>query len=210
MKDRTRDAMIGLCAIAALGSFITILQLFGELPGPPTWRMTFMTRSTSGLADNSKVQLDGVPIGTIESVELSGNPDWPVRITTRIDEAIEIPLSVVPLTTTSLLTGAANLYLESAVTPGDSGVFLRDGSAVMNCEIQSAAIRDIVNAIDRRVGPALSAIGGLAPLLGSSGDSEFPGIPDLVREANKTVQAVREWVEDPTLRKQADEAMHLA
>jgi len=209
MTDRARDAMTGLCAISAVVAFIIILQLFGEWYGPPTWRLTLHAPASAGLADNSKVKLDGVPIGVVEAVELSGDRQWPVRVTAQISLDTEIPSNVVPLTTTSLLTGAADLYLESSRTV-EAAPLPRDGSAMITGTIESSALRDITKAIDSRVGPALGAISRLAPLLSSSPNPDQPGIPDLIRQATDTVEAARAWLEDPELREGANEAMHLA
>jgi ABC-type transporter Mla subunit MlaD len=136
-----------------------------------------------------------------------------------IDEHATIPEGVQALTVMSLLTGSANLYLESP-TPRTGAVLPTDGSAELVGPIESTAIRDITLAIDERVGPALMAIDklgqawapvgdGVAALLGQS-DAEGPGLPAVVRRADEVLAAAQSWLEDPELRREASELMHLA
>ena len=220
MSDRSRDALIGLCAILAVVSLIVLLGLFGEIDTQKTWKLSLLAPATAGITDSSRVKLDGVPIGSIESVALDPEGDWPVRITARIDEGIAIPVGVISTTTASLLTGAANLSLESPPTRG--GQFLpSDGSATLTGPITSSTVRDLTAAIDDRVGPTLDSITklgeawapvgeGISELLGP-GDPETPStIPQVVARADEVLTAASEWLNNPQLQEEAGEIMHMA
>lgn len=220
MSDRNRDALIGICAILAVVSLIILLGLFGEIDTTRTWRLTLRTPATSGITDSSRVSLDGVPIGHIRSVALESTGTWAVRIDADINEGILIPTGVTVLTTASLLTGAANLYLESP-TQRTGQTLPVDGSAVITGVIGSSSVRDLSNAIDERMGPTLTAITELgtawAPvgtelsnLLGPSTPGEPATLPGVVQRADDVLAAAMSWLDDPGLREEASEIMHMA
>ena len=220
MSDRNRDALIGLCAILAVVSLIILLGLFGEIDTTRTWRLTLRTPATSGITDSSRVSLDGVPIGIIESVALDATGQWAVRINADINEGILIPTGVTALTTASLLTGAANLYLESP-TQRTGQTMPIDGSAEITGAIDSSTVRDLAQAIDDRVGTTLSAINelreawapvgaGLSSLLGPSTPGEPATLPGVVQRADDVLAAATSWLDDPELRAEAGEIMHMA
>ncbi len=220
MSQRSRDTLIGIAAVAAVVSMILLLQLFGEIDTAETWRLTLQAPSTSGISDSSRVTLDGVPIGSIERVEVVPTGPWAVRIIAAIDEGIEIPIGVQTLTSVSLLTGSANLFLESP-KERTGQTMPTDGSAELNGPISSAAVRDIVDALDERVGPALGAINdlgrawapvgdGLTSLLGSGEGGANEGIPGVIKRADAVLTSAQSWLDDPELRREASEIMHLA
>ncbi len=220
MSERNRDALIGLCAILAVISLIVLLGLFGEIDTTRTWRLSLLVPDTAGITDSSRVSLDGVPIGSIEAVALDPDGTWPVRITARIDEGIVIPAGVTPLTTASLLTGAANLSLESP-TPRTGETLPVDGTAELTGGIRSSTVRDLTAAIDERVGPTLVAITnlgeawapvgkGLSELLGPPVPGEPATLPGVVQRADTVLAAAASWLEDPELRAEAGEVLHMA
>ncbi|MDP7069874.1 MAG: MlaD family protein [Phycisphaerales bacterium] len=220
MSQRSRDTLIGIAAIAAVVSMILLLQLFGEIDTVETWRLTLRAPSTSGITDSSRVTLDGVPIGSIESVESVPTGPWPVRITAAIDEEVEIPVGVTTLTSVSLLTGSANLYLESPANR-TGRMIPTDGSAELTGQISPAALRDITAAIDERLGPPLMAINklgeawapvgdGLASLLGTGDERSEGGIPGVIARADAVLASAQSWLDDPELRRDASELMHMA
>ena len=220
MNERSRDALIGVCAILAVVSLIILLGLFGEIDTTRTWRLSLLTPDTAGITDSSRVSLDGVPIGSVESVALDPDGTWPVRITTRIDEGIVIPAGVTPLTTASLLTGAANLYLESP-SPRTGKMLPVDGTAQLAGVIRPSTVRDLTTAIDERVGPTLVTINelgeawapvgqGLSDLLGPAQPGEPATLSRVVQRADDVLAAAASWLEDPQLRAEAGEVLHMA
>jgi len=220
MNEAKRDGLIGVCAIAAVVSIIVLLQLFGEIDTSDRWELTVLAPATAGIGDSSTVQLDGVTVGGIERVEPVASGPWAVRIVAAIDEDVSIPMGVTPLTVMSLLTGSANLYLES---PADrTGATLpKDGTAELTGPIRSTAMRDITTILDEQVGPALGAItdlgnrwapvgDGLAAMLGESELNGQAAIPAVVARADRVLAAAQSWLEDPQLRADAGEIMHMA
>ncbi|MDP7029836.1 MAG: hypothetical protein QF733_06420 [Phycisphaerales bacterium] len=220
MNETKRDGLIGVCAIAAVVSVVVLLQLFGEFDTTNRWTLTVLTPATAGIGDSSTVQLDGVTIGGIERVEPIATGPWSVRIIASIDEDVSVPVGVTPLTVMSLLTGSANLYLESP--PDRTGETLpKDGTAELSGRIHSTAMRDITAVLDEQVGPALGAItdlgtrwapvgDGLAAMLGEGEEPAEITVPSIVARADRTLAAAQSWLEDPQLRKNAGEVMHMA
>jgi len=220
MNNRNRDALIGLCAILAVVSLIVLLGLFGEIDTTRSWRLSLLAPATAGVTDSSRVSLDGVPVGSVASVALDPDGQWPVRITVRIDEGIHIPKGVAVLTTASLLTGAANVYLESP-SPRTGKMLAVDGSAELTGPISSSTLRDLSTAIDERVGPTLIAINelgeswspvgqSLTKLLGPATPGNPATLPGVVQRADDVLAAAASWLEDPALRKDAGELIHMA
>lgn len=220
MSDRSRDALIGACAILSVVSLIVLLGLFGEIDTTQTWRLSLLAPDTAGITDSSRVSLDGVPIGSVESVALDPNGTWPVRINVRIDVGVVVPADVTPLTTASLLTGAANLYLESP-TNRTGEILPVDGTAVLAGTIRSSTVRNLTKAIDERVGPTLVAINelgeawapvgrGLSELLGPAAPGESATLPGVVQRADDVLAAAASWLDDPQLRAEAGEVLHMA
>ncbi|MCP4496087.1 MAG: MCE family protein, partial [Phycisphaeraceae bacterium] len=94
MKDRYRDAIIGLAAIAGVAACVTMLLAFGSLREMTrnAYEITVRLNRAGGLRYGSQVTLDGVPIGVVESVALEMEALRPVRLQCRLDEWVRIPV----------------------------------------------------------------------------------------------------------------------
>ena len=220
MNESARDALIGLCTFAAVAGVLLLLYLFNEVNFESRWSIQVHAPSTSGLRANSAVQLDGVPIGVVQHIALTPDEPWPVRIDLGIDDGVQIPVGVTTLSKASLLTGGANLYLESPATR--SGEMLpADGSAVLAGPIQSMTVRDLEIAIKEQVGPTLDTfnkLGGawaavgedLSVLLGGNATDEPGGVAAILSQVDRAARAAADWVDNPALRNEVNEFMHMA
>ena len=94
MKDRYRDAVIGIAAIAGVMACIAMLLAFGSLRelARDSYDVTIRLNRAGGLRYGSQITLDGVPIGVVESVALELEETDPVRLTCRLDEWVRIPV----------------------------------------------------------------------------------------------------------------------
>ncbi len=220
MNDAKRDGLIGVCAIAAVVSFIVLLQLFGHFDDSDRWNLTILAPATAGIGDSSTVQLDGVTIGSIDRIEPVPAGPWAVRIVASIDEDVSIPQGVTPLTVMSLLKGSANLYLESP-TNRTGATLPKDGTAELTGTIRSTAMREVTAVLDEQVGPALTAIAdfgrrwapvgdGLSAMLGEGDAPDDATIRSVVARADQVLLGAQSWLEDPQLREGAGEIMHMA
>ena len=220
MNERTRDAFIGLCTLAAAAGIVILLYLFNEVDIEKRWQLQLHAPSTGGLGSNSSVALDGVPIGIIESVALTPTGQWPVRIVVGVNDGISIPMGVTAMTKASLLTGGANLYLESpAVRSGQT--LAMDGSAILTGPIQSMTVRDISDAFDERVGPTLETFNRLgaawsvvgedvSSLLGGTGSNGQGRLASILQQVDRAARSAADWLDNPALRDEVTEFMHMA
>ena len=72
MKESNRNFATGIAALVALAGMATLLLLFGELDRVfrPTWVLEVACNDTGGLRAGSQTMLNGVPIGTVDSVRI--------------------------------------------------------------------------------------------------------------------------------------------
>lgn len=220
MNERTRDAFIGLCTLAAAAGIVILLYLFNEVDIEKRWQLQLHAPSTGGLGDNSSVTLDGVPIGIIESVALNPTGQWPVRVVVGVNDGISIPVGVTAMTKASLLTGGANLYLESP-TVRSGQILAMDGSAILAGPIQSITVRDISDAFDERVGPTLETFNRLgaawsvvgedvSSLLGGTGSNGQGRLAGILQQVDRAARSAADWLDNPALRDEITEFMHMA
>lgn len=93
MRPMVRDFLTGLTAILSLVALLGMLMLFGELAraGERTYRFDVLVTNAGGLKPESRVTLNGVPIGRV----LSASPEpTGARLTLAIERGISIPGNV--------------------------------------------------------------------------------------------------------------------
>jgi len=82
MKEATRNALVGGFVVTALGALATLMVWFGEAPswlGSAEWALRINgVRDLSGIGEGSSVQLNGIEIGRVKSLEFK-NPQRPHR-----------------------------------------------------------------------------------------------------------------------------------
>ncbi|MFO0963289.1 MAG: MlaD family protein [Phycisphaerales bacterium] len=111
--ERRRDFAIGLTAIGALGGFAALLMAFGKLqpllsrPFP----VVLEANTASGVRAGSQVTLNGVPVGSVESVAV--DPAWtpPVRIRLGLQRDARVPADVSVRLGESLIGGGSTVEL---------------------------------------------------------------------------------------------------
>ncbi len=113
MKERTRNLVVGLTAIAGLLALAYLIFIFGEMPAwtGEFYRVQFTIADASGLTEGSRIRLAGVDVGEIEQIRLHENPSLGVRMLGRIEADYEIPAGSKALAEGSLLGGAAALNI---------------------------------------------------------------------------------------------------
>ena len=159
MTPHHRDALIGLTAVVAALALAALLLLFGAWQFGSTWVLTVQAPATGGVGEGSIVRLNGVPVGTVTTVESIREGPWQVRMTAAIDLDVVIPDTAAALVAAGPLGKAADLYLES--TPGATGVLPVDGSAVLEGPLPSMAMRAMTRELDARLQPVLASIDAL-------------------------------------------------
>ena len=94
MRERVRNVMVGLCTIGAVGAASALLFLFGEIEPmlASRWQLKVAFNEAGGLRRGSLVTLNGVPVGSIEKVEIWGDPTQPVLVIAAIDDGVRLSL----------------------------------------------------------------------------------------------------------------------
>lgn len=185
MKDLTRNFALGLTSLGAALGLVVLLLLFGELDRliRPHYEVLILTDNAAGLRSGSTVELNGVPIGTVQGIGMESDGDFPVRVSLLIDEGIRIASDVVPFATSSPLGGAASLQLERPrahiPTPG---WLATDGKAEISGRIGSRLIEQVRAALDNFISPLVELAQNLNRLL----ETPDPGDPEAVRASFRT------------------------
>lgn len=159
IRERVRNLLVGLVTIGAGGGLVALMLLFGELDAfvRPRYAITINTDHAAGLRRGSAVELNGVPIGIIDQIEIHPGVPRPVQVLALIDQGIGIPQSAVPYATSSLLGGAAVLEIEATID-GDTALMLQDGTASIDATIRSRMIEQLTAELDTRMGPLMTAL----------------------------------------------------
>ena len=189
MNPHHRDVLIGLTAVLAVLALSIILMLFGEIRFSSSWTLTLNAPDAAGLAPGSIVQLNGVPAGSVRSVESVPDGPWQVRIIASIDEGVAISDDVQALVSARLLGGNAGLYLETM--PGGGPTLAIDGTATLQGPLQSVAMRDLNRQLDARLEPVLASLDALTGPWSAVGDG------------------LSKWLDDGELQQGAKDLLHL-
>jgi phospholipid/cholesterol/gamma-HCH transport system substrate-binding protein len=103
-------------------------------------------RTASGLGEGSRVRLNGIDVGYVESITLAENIRQGVVIQTRIAESRRIPADATASVATGLFGGGAWISInaaseEPATEPGQTEYLPTDGSATLVAETATFAER---------------------------------------------------------------------
>lgn len=218
MRERTRNALVGLCTIGALGGGAALLFFFGELEPAfaRRWPLEVAFNEAGGLRKGSLVTLNGVPVGAVEEIRFWGDRDQPVLVTAAIDDSVRIPEPSIASVQSSLLGSGARLELTAALPlrepprhyPSDKRTLLRG-------KVQQIDEK-IIEQLDARLDPVVRAFSDLGALSRSLNDLVKPaeeGVPAdpeslraAVRRLNETLsnadgalKSARRWLDDEQL-----------
>lgn len=190
MTAHTRDALIGLTAVVAVISLAAILMLFGELDLRSTWKLTILAPNSAGLGEGSVVSLNGVPVGSVQTIENIIDDQWQVRIESAIAANVQIADNVQALVTSPLIGGSAGLHLETS--PGLGAMLPVDGTAELASQLPSVVMRDLTEAVDLRLNPILASMAQLTGPWTAVGRN------------------LNDWLDDTELKTGVEDVLHLA
>jgi phospholipid/cholesterol/gamma-HCH transport system substrate-binding protein len=185
VKEVTRNFALGITSIIGALGLVVLLMLFGELDAliKPRYRILINTDNAAGLRAGSTVELAGVPIGTVDRIDMIEDGGLPVRIVVLIDEGIRIASDIVPFATSSPLGGSATLQLDR---PRDhqpvTGWLAMDGAAEITAAIRSRLIQQARDALDNFIAPLVELARNLNRLL----ESPDPSDPDAMAASIRT------------------------
>ncbi|MFW6032945.1 MAG: MlaD family protein, partial [Phycisphaeraceae bacterium] len=107
MEERTRNVAVGLTALVGLVGLMALLLLFGWVPGwlDGGYRITVKLPHAAGLSEESRVELNGIPVGRVESLGLMPQPDTGVVAELSIRSGVAIPEDAEAVVRAPLLLG---------------------------------------------------------------------------------------------------------
>ncbi len=229
MTNTGRNFILGLTTLIALIGAVGLLMLFGELEGfvRNRYLVTFDCANATGLRSGSGIELNGVPIGQVDDITNTSDPEYPVRIIAVIDDTVLIPANVVPFATASLLGGSATLMLTASGGGPGTATLPTDGRAIIRGPIESGLMQEFTGALDSRMQPLIAGIDDFRELARNLNelvkpiDSEQPGDSGNIRTAvvalNQVLDDVAEalvlakaWLGDEQLRGDSRIAVHNA
>jgi phospholipid/cholesterol/gamma-HCH transport system substrate-binding protein len=134
MSPKGREVRVGLVILAAVLVLAVGIFLIGSKNNLFKHKTRYYTQlsSVSGLKKGSPVQLDGVDVGTIEKVVLSGDPNkTQIRVWLHLDEAYEARIRG-PVAPNGLVKGqnASRARIKTLGLLGDKYIDISSGSAV--------------------------------------------------------------------------------
>ena len=240
MREGTRNFLVGLVSIIALVGLAVLLFLFGELKPifRPEYPITVNLNEAGGLREGGVVDLNGVAIGTIRSVEIQENPQYPVRVVAAVSETIAVPSTVKPVVVAALIGGSSMLSLQ--FQPQGTGEpapppLASDGSAQL-FGIQRGMLEEITAALDERMKPIVEGLSSFQEIsatyteLGKNlNDLVKPGatlangqpaaanirtaverLNNVLAEVEGAAKLAREWLADEQIRADAHTAVRNA
>jgi phospholipid/cholesterol/gamma-HCH transport system substrate-binding protein len=159
MKRLRAPIIVGLVGILAIISFVLLFgtvrkDIVGKGEG---YRVSADFDDVSGLASHSRVTMSGVPVGTMETIELVTLPEGvtKARVWIRLENRIELYRGIpgpggVSMNAATITRRAATMlgdyYLE--IAPGIGGERIPDGGAIPNV-VGEAGIMAIANKLEK-------------------------------------------------------------
>jgi phospholipid/cholesterol/gamma-HCH transport system substrate-binding protein len=227
MRERMRNALVGLCAIGAIGGGSALLFFFGELEPAfaSRWPLEVAFNEAGGLRKGSLVTLNGVPVGSVEQVRFWGDRDQPVLVTAAIDDDVKIPEPSVASVQASLLGSGARLELTAALPLRDPPRhYPTDKRPLLRGRVQQLDDR-IIEQLDTRLDPVVRSFTDLGALARSLNDLVKPGedgappdpeslrtavrrLNDTLANADGALASARRWLDDEQLATDVRDAAH--
>src|ERR1035437_4738914 len=77
LSERSRNTIVGLTMLIALAAVMYAIFLLGRFPflrGISTYTVTAIAEQSNGVAPGNKVDISGVEVGSVQSVDLLRDP----------------------------------------------------------------------------------------------------------------------------------------
>jgi ABC-type transporter Mla subunit MlaD len=95
MKEHTRNTLVGLFVLAALGCLIVLILLFSKTPILPqeTYDIEFLLADAGGVQPGDRVHLNGLAVGSVADVRFQKNIEDGVIVRVRLLKDVDLPRS---------------------------------------------------------------------------------------------------------------------
>ncbi len=179
-----------LLSVAGCGEYTGIYDL--PLPGGADigdnpYTVTARFRDVLDLVPQAGVQVNNVPVGRVEQIELA--PDgWTAEVTVQLDGDVRLPANALANIRQSSLLGEK--YVELAVPPGNQGVGeLTDGALIpLERTDRSVAVEEVLGALSMLLnGGGVEQLNTITKEMNNAFEGNEADIKALFRNANELV-----------------------
>ena len=124
------EIIVGLFVLSGLiGIFFLAFRIGkSEFIGQKTYELTAVFNNLSGVSENARVEIAGVRVGSVETIEL--NEDFQAMVTLKLPEHLKLDDDTIAAVKTSGLIG--DRFIE--LLPGGSGVQLEPGDLIFDTQ----------------------------------------------------------------------------
>ena len=124
------EIIVGLFVLSGLiGIFFLAFRIGkSEFIGQKTYKLTAVFNNLSGVSENGRVEIAGVRVGSVESIEL--NEDFQAMVTLKLPEYLKLDDDTIAAVKTSGLIG--DRFIE--LLPGGSGIELEPGDLIFDTQ----------------------------------------------------------------------------
>ena len=223
MNDHGRNFVIGLVTIIALIGMSTLLLQFGELDRllNPSYTMTIELNAAGTTRAGSAISLNGVRIGTVDSIDLVEDLEYPVLVKASVDRRYKIPVGSTAQVADALIGNGGRIEMEMPENRSiDDPTLPMDGTAIIQGRWQSLG-ETIAGQLEGQMAPIMASLDsfndlaatwtGVGDQVGTMLDpdlSDQPGsVVGAVDELNATLasaaeamELARTWIDDEQLR----------
>ena len=124
------EIIVGLFVLSGLiGIFFLAFRIGkSEFIGQKTYELTAVFNNLSGVSENARVEIAGVRVGSVETIEL--NADFQATVTLKLTEHLKLDDDTIAAVKTSGLIG--DRFIE--LLPGGSGIQLEPGDLIFDTQ----------------------------------------------------------------------------
>ena len=124
------EIIVGLFVLSGLiGIFFLAFRIGkSEFIGQKTYELTAIFNNLSGVSENARVEIAGVRVGSVETIEL--NEDFQAMVTLKLPEHLKLDDDTIAAVKTSGLIG--DRFIE--LLPGGSGIQLEPGDWIFDTQ----------------------------------------------------------------------------
>lgn len=185
--------MVGLASIVALAGLSALLLLFGEMTWlfQSTFPVTLRANMAAGLRVGSQVMLEGVPVGSVNGIELRPQDERPVVLTLQIETRHAIPSGVRPTISAGLLGGGSRVDLR---IPAGGGGAAMDPTNPPELQARFTSLSDQIDGLLAKLNSGDGTIGRLMndPKLYEEATEAASRLATTLRDLQALVRRVKE------------------
>jgi len=126
MNKRIIEYLVGFFVLIGLVAILYLAIQIGSarLLGGDTYSLTAQFSSAAGVSEGGRVEIAGVPVGTVKRIEL--DETYYALLTIELPKHIELDADTIAAVKTAGLIG--DRYIE--LSPGGSDIILKDGDSI--------------------------------------------------------------------------------